>query len=155
MGVAGAAGFAGLYSRIYSEEPLWGLIVVGLIWPILLAGYILLLPMAFAFYAASQFDKISVPRWLRLASLAGFVGVIIMTAVYMYLFCNAPNAAMISGMQGRYLLPAAPLLILVFLAGKKTLTAKQYSTFATRILYCAVLLLAVMAWVAAVRYYVA
>lgn len=108
--------------------------------------------LSFALYFASQYVKVSIPKWLRLDATVIIFGILTATAVYMYLFCNAPKASYIFGMQGRYLLPTAPLILLL-IRYRSNFTERLYQRSARTCLYVSVLLLVLSTTVLVARYY--
>lgn len=115
-------------------------------------GYI---NIAFAFYITSQSESARTLLKERVLAVGIFVLVFCMTATFMYLFCNNPKDNYVTGLQGRYLIPAAPVLILLAVWGKKLLADSRIATYTRRCLYASVALLVVMVWVTVVRFYLA
>lgn len=118
----------------------------------LAAGYI---NIALALFIASQSEKLSMPRWLRWLAAGEFFAVFFSVLTFMYLFCNLPKDTVVAGLQGRYFIPAVPLLIWLVLSGKKTLPDAQRDSYTLRSLCVSVIILFIMAWAVVARYYIA
>ncbi len=114
------------------------------------AGFML---VGFSFLISVQWEKVRLPAWGRWLLLGAFVGVALLTATYMYLFCDAPRDPFIVGIQGRYFTPAMALLPPIFFSGRRLLKVDVYRAYARRCLYASVALLFVMTCVVASRYY--
>ncbi|HYH74661.1 MAG TPA: DUF2142 domain-containing protein [Candidatus Saccharimonadales bacterium] len=109
--------------------------------------------LSLAVFVTAQHDTATIPKWLHWIGWVAIAGIVIGSSTYMYLFCNAPRDPFIVGSQGRYIIPAVPLLPLVFIGTKKLIRNDKYAVYARRCLYTSVILLVAMTFITFSRFY--
>lgn len=98
-------------------------------------------------------QEFEIPGWVKwLAAAAGF-GIIVTTALYLYLLIEPEHAITVTGIQGRYLLPAAALLPVIFSGSGLALSKRTEAMLTKRCLVASAGLLLVMSIVIGARYY--
>jgi uncharacterized membrane protein len=115
-----------------------------------ISGYILI-GLATAFTAFSELPKPPRPTRLLLLCIAALVTLATFTASYLYFI--PVRGSWDDGLQGRYFIPIALLLLTGLIAGPSLIRRREYNVLARRCLVASVLLLLIMTTKLVLRYY--
>jgi uncharacterized membrane protein len=112
-----------------------------------------LMVLCLSVFITTQYEGDRLPRWARLAALAGAVGIVIVGATSQYLFYVWVEYKYIFGLQGRYLLPPLLLLIVACLKGRKTFSKAHFTALSARCLQTSAVLLTIAVVVIFMRFF--
>jgi len=104
-------------------------------------------------FIASQYEKVKIPKWFRAVALVSAAAAVFIMVTFLYLLSEPPGRQETIGLQGRYFIPILIILIPALLAGRRVFTLEHYRALNRRCLKGAVVLLGVMTYIIAVRYY--